>query len=143
MVEQGRVLSRSEIAADWFDRVYLPATAAIRQASFEGVCPRATEADRFLWIEQYRRTLLLECDDDRGCGSKGNRASASKARRRDRRLSSEAATRARARRSGSGARSAVVLVVFFVWATRRHAQLLEHTRTLPEGPRASSCREGR
>jgi hypothetical protein len=61
MREQDRILSRSEIAADWFDRIYLPATAAIRQASFEGVCPRATEADRFLWIEQFRRTLLLEC----------------------------------------------------------------------------------
>lgn len=60
MMERGEMLSREEIAADWYDRVYLPAVEAIRKESLLRVFPHATEADLFLWVEQRRRTVIPE-----------------------------------------------------------------------------------
>ena len=47
MVAAGRVLSRGEIAGDWYDRVYLPAVAALPRERLERACPGATAADLF------------------------------------------------------------------------------------------------
>jgi hypothetical protein len=63
MLSAGRALERSEIAADWYDRVYLPAVDTIRREGLDRACPGATEADLFLWVYQRRRELVPE----RGC----------------------------------------------------------------------------
>lgn len=60
MQERGEVLSPEEIAADWYDRVYLPGVQAIRKEGVRGLCPGATEADLFLWVYQRRRELFPE-----------------------------------------------------------------------------------
>jgi hypothetical protein len=39
MLGAGRALERSEIAADWYDRVYLPALDAIRKEGLDRACP--------------------------------------------------------------------------------------------------------
>ncbi len=55
MLEEQRVLAPAEIAADWYDRVYLPALESFRR---EGLVPQGTEADLFLCVHQRRRELL-------------------------------------------------------------------------------------
>ena len=57
MQERGEVLPVAEIAADWYDRVYLPAVEAIRK---EGLVPHATEADLFLCVYERQRELFPE-----------------------------------------------------------------------------------
>ena len=56
--ERDEILSTEEIAGDWYDRIYLPTVAAIRDEQLTIVFPRATEADLFLWIYQRWRTFL-------------------------------------------------------------------------------------
>jgi hypothetical protein len=63
MLGAGRALEPTEIAADWYDRVYLPAVEAIRRERLDQACPDATEADLFLSVYQRRRELV----PDRGC----------------------------------------------------------------------------
>jgi hypothetical protein len=60
MMEQGRLLSREEIAGDWFDRVWLPTIEAIRREHLLEAFPRNTEADLFLWVWQRRRAVFPE-----------------------------------------------------------------------------------
>jgi hypothetical protein len=60
MLQAENVLSRGEMAADWYERVYLPTVDAIRIADFEGYCPGATYPDRFLWVHERRRELAPE-----------------------------------------------------------------------------------
>jgi hypothetical protein len=60
MLQAENVLSRPEMAADWYERVYLPTVDAIRIADFEGYCPGATYPDRFLWVHERRRELAPE-----------------------------------------------------------------------------------
>jgi hypothetical protein len=50
-----------EVAADWYDRVYLPTTASIRRGRLDGFCPGATDSDRFLHVQRVHRELRLEC----------------------------------------------------------------------------------
>ena len=59
----GRALSRREIAGDWYDRVYLPAVAALPRERLERECPGATEADLFLTLFQRRRDIFA----NQGC----------------------------------------------------------------------------
>ena len=59
----GRALSRREIAGDWYDRVYLPAVAALPRERLERACPGATEADLFLTLFQRRRDMFA----NQGC----------------------------------------------------------------------------
>lgn len=54
------VLAPSEVAADWYERVYLPAAAAIERERFEGLCANATLADRFLFVSALHRELRLD-----------------------------------------------------------------------------------
>ncbi len=55
MMEQDRVLQPHEIAADWYDRVYLPAIESIRWEKLRELEPGSTEGDLFLWVLQRRR----------------------------------------------------------------------------------------
>jgi hypothetical protein len=60
MMERGRVLSKEEIAGDWYDRVYLPTVEAIEREGLRGICREPTKADLFLWVSQRRRELFPE-----------------------------------------------------------------------------------
>jgi hypothetical protein len=60
MRANGRVLEPSEIAADWYDRVYVPTLEAIERERLAEARPETTEADRFLCVSQRRRELLPE-----------------------------------------------------------------------------------
>lgn len=57
----GAVVTRAAAAGDWYDRVYLPAAAAIERERVEGICTSPTLADRFLWVGELERELRLEC----------------------------------------------------------------------------------
>src|SRR5919106_6792826 len=54
MLAAGRALDPAEIAADWYDRVYLDAVAAIRAGGLDRAYPDATEPDLFLCVYQRR-----------------------------------------------------------------------------------------
>lgn len=60
MQDRGRVLSIEEIAADWYDWIYVPTVDAIRREALTEVFPDATETDLFLWVWQRRRSLFPE-----------------------------------------------------------------------------------
>jgi len=60
MSGRGEVLPMEEVAADWYDHVYLPAIEAIRNESLQDLLPRATEADLFLCVYQRRRAVFPE-----------------------------------------------------------------------------------
>jgi ParB-like nuclease domain len=66
MQERGLVLAPEEIAADWYDRVYLPTVEAIHLEKLHELWPAATDADLFLWVGQRRRELFPEVTDDLG-----------------------------------------------------------------------------
>lgn len=55
MMERGEMLQPDEIAADWYDRVYLPAVESIRWERLLEIEPGSTEGDLFLWVLQRRR----------------------------------------------------------------------------------------
>ncbi len=55
MMEQDKVLAPHEIAADWYDRVYLPAIESIRWEKLLELEAGSTEGDLFLWVVQRRR----------------------------------------------------------------------------------------
>jgi hypothetical protein len=57
MRERGEVVPVEEIAADWYDRVYLPAVEAIRN---EGLTRHATESDLFMCVYERQRDLFPE-----------------------------------------------------------------------------------
>jgi hypothetical protein len=62
MMERGEVLEPDEIAADWYDRVYLPAVESIRWERLPELEGGSTEGDLFLWVLKRRR----EHDPQRG-----------------------------------------------------------------------------
>ncbi len=55
MVERGAVLEPDEVAADWYDRVYLPTVESIRWERLPEFKAGSTEGDFFLWVVQRRR----------------------------------------------------------------------------------------
>jgi hypothetical protein len=55
----GWLPSRSEVAADWYDTVYLPGIEALHRESLPEVYAYKTDADLFLWIYQRRRALRV------------------------------------------------------------------------------------
>jgi hypothetical protein len=57
MLETGEALAPREIAADWYDRIYVPALDSLRS---EGLHPRWTTGDLFLCVSARRRELLAE-----------------------------------------------------------------------------------
>lgn len=54
MMDRGQILEAPEIAADWYDNVYLPAIEAIRWEKLLELEDGATEGDLFLWVLQRR-----------------------------------------------------------------------------------------
>jgi hypothetical protein len=59
MKERGEVVSDAEIAADWYDHVYLPVMEAAREASLDELFP-GTDGDVFLWLHHHRLALYPE-----------------------------------------------------------------------------------
>jgi ParB-like nuclease family protein len=66
MQTRQRVLSPAEIAADWYDWIYLPTVEAIHREHLHELWPAATDADLFLWVGQRRRELFPEITEDLG-----------------------------------------------------------------------------
>jgi hypothetical protein len=60
MRERHEVLPDEEVAGDWYDRVYQPATEAIRAEGLLALYPGATEGDLFLWLRERQRALFPE-----------------------------------------------------------------------------------
>ncbi len=60
MMQRGEMLTPQEIAADWYDRVYLPTAEAIKREGLWELFPEATKADLFLWVTHRRRDLFPE-----------------------------------------------------------------------------------
>jgi hypothetical protein len=60
MLERAAVLPVERTAADWYDRVYLPTVATIRDQRLLEVFRRGTEADLFLYVWQRRRAVFPE-----------------------------------------------------------------------------------
>ncbi|MDJ0961627.1 MAG: hypothetical protein QNJ88_13295 [Acidimicrobiia bacterium] len=56
--ERGELVSRRDVAGDWYERVYQPSVEALRQAGITESLSGSTEADLFLWLEQRRRSML-------------------------------------------------------------------------------------
>lgn len=54
------ILSPDQVAADWYDAVFLPALEVITSEQMLEAFPGATEGDLFLWIHQRRLALLPE-----------------------------------------------------------------------------------
>jgi hypothetical protein len=63
-MDRAALCSMEEIAADWYDRVYLPTLEAIDRERLHDPWPRATDADLFLWVGQRRRELFPERAED-------------------------------------------------------------------------------
>lgn len=55
MLDTGRALTRDEVAADWYDGVYLRALDTFHR---EGIVPLATDADMFLCVAERRRATI-------------------------------------------------------------------------------------
>ena len=70
MLAAQRALPRAEIAADWYETVYLPTIEAIHTERLDEVCPEVTDPDRFLWVWNRRRELIPEY----GCQQLGEAA---------------------------------------------------------------------
>jgi hypothetical protein len=63
MMDGGEVLAIEDVAADWYDHVYLPTIEDIRREGLRDSFPQATDADLFLCIWQRRRTVFPERGD--------------------------------------------------------------------------------
>ena len=61
MLERKRVLERSEIAADWYDRVYAPVIAAVDRSRLGKEYRDAPDADLFLLLHRRRREGFPSC----------------------------------------------------------------------------------
>lgn len=55
MVEREGVMAPHEIAADWYDRIYLPAVESIRWEKLQELEAGSTEGDLFLWVQRRRK----------------------------------------------------------------------------------------
>jgi hypothetical protein len=57
---RGVLPSPEEVAADWFDSVYLPGVAALRRQELPAAYAYKTDTDLFLWVYQRRRALQVK-----------------------------------------------------------------------------------
>jgi hypothetical protein len=55
----GALPSRADVAAHWYDTVYVPGVEALRRASLPDRYAYKTDADLFLWVYQRRRALRI------------------------------------------------------------------------------------
>lgn len=60
MRERNAFVSPEEAAGDWYDRLFLPTTEAMREQRLQHVFPRSTDGDLFLLVYQRRRALVPE-----------------------------------------------------------------------------------
>jgi hypothetical protein len=79
-----RLPGPEEVAADWYDNVYLPGVAALRRESLPETYRYKTDADLFLWVYQRRRALRV-VSADAGFAEAARDARAQKVTRRFRR----------------------------------------------------------
>jgi hypothetical protein len=86
MIERGEFVPIEEIAADWYDCIYLPALEAFARERLREAFPDRTDGDLFLWIWQRRRALFPE----RGGLTMEEAARLARAEQRRRRLRSGA-----------------------------------------------------
>lgn len=49
----------ADVAADWYDHVYVPGVEAVKRAGLPEAYPFKTEADLFLWVYERRRDLRV------------------------------------------------------------------------------------
>jgi hypothetical protein len=61
--QRGELPSRAEVAADWYDHVYLPGVAALRREELPELYGYRTDADLFLWVYKRRRALRVDCPE--------------------------------------------------------------------------------
>jgi len=55
-----RLMAREEIAGNWYDTIFVPGVAALREERVPEAYSYKTDADLFLWVYQQRRRLLVE-----------------------------------------------------------------------------------
>ena len=60
MLDADRALDRGAIALDWYSHVYVPTLELVHDERLDEVCPGATDSDRFLWLYEQRRELIVE-----------------------------------------------------------------------------------
>src|SRR3954471_4475278 len=60
---RGELPTQADVAADWYDHVYLPGVAALRREDLPEVYRYTTDADLFLWVYQRRRALRVDCPE--------------------------------------------------------------------------------
>src|SRR4051812_19182486 len=61
--KRGELPTPAEVAADWYDNVYLPGVAALRREELPVVYGYRTDADLFLWVYKRRRALRVDCPE--------------------------------------------------------------------------------
>jgi hypothetical protein len=83
--QRGALPEQHEVAADWYDNVYLPGVAAVHRAALPAEYPFKTEADLFLWIYERRRDLRV-FDHDADFDAAAAYAAREGVGRRDRRV---------------------------------------------------------
>jgi hypothetical protein len=81
---RGELPTPEEVAADWYDHVYLPGVAAARLEELSEVYTYTTDADLFLWVYQRRRALRVGCPET-GFADAAREAAAIRISARDRR----------------------------------------------------------
>lgn len=59
-IERRTVMQPHEVAADWYDSVYLPAVESIRWENLQELEAGSTEGDLFLWVHRRRKRHDLE-----------------------------------------------------------------------------------
>jgi hypothetical protein len=97
----GALAPAEDVAADWYDHVYLPGVDAIRRAGLVEAHPYKTEADLFLWAYERRRDLRV-FDPSASWNDAASYMACEGVCRRDRRvIEAEAARRLNPRPEGS------------------------------------------
>jgi hypothetical protein len=82
---RGTLPPPDEVAADWYDHVYLPGVTAVERAGLSERYPFKTEGDLFLWIYERRRDLRV-FDRDADFDAAAEYAASEGVGRRDRRV---------------------------------------------------------
>lgn len=62
--ERAESIAFSEIAASWFDNVYLPMIEIIREMGLLAGFPNRTEADLYVWVLEHRWFLMKEAEQE-------------------------------------------------------------------------------
>lgn len=63
-IDQQRDIGEDEAVTDWYDRVYCPIVAAIREANVLQQFPNRTEADLYLWMSEHQYHMHEETGAD-------------------------------------------------------------------------------